>query len=229
MVATDVDARQRYDALFGRSLEDPERFWLDVANDVISWTQAPQRAFEQPDPPSFRWFPDGRTNLAYNALDRHVAGGRGEHPALIAINERGERQQLTYAQLLDAVETAAAALRALGIGFGDRVTIYMPTCVEAIIAMLATVRIGAIHCVVFAGFGAGALGERIRASGSRLVVATDITYRKGKDIDLLAIVDDALVAGRGDVEHVVVLRRSDASRPSREGELSWDQMLDSGD
>jgi acetyl-CoA synthetase len=207
MVATDADARQRYDALFRRSLEDPERFWLEVANEVISWTQPPDRAFEQPDPPSFRWFPGGRTNLAYNALDRHVAGGRGEHPALVGLNERGERQQLTYAQLHEVVEAASAALRALGIGHGDRVTIYMPTCVEAIVAMLATVRIGAVHNVVFAGFGAGALGDRIRASGSRLVIGSDVTYRKGNEVDLRSILAEALAGSPHDVEHVVMLER----------------------
>jgi acetyl-CoA synthetase len=105
----------------------------------------------------------------------------------------------------------------------------MPTSVEAIVAMLATVRIGAIHCVVFAGFGAGALGDRIRASGSRLVLTTDVTYRKGNDINLLAIVDDALDAGPSDVEHVVVLRRTDSSRAPRAGELTWDELLRAGE
>ena len=118
-------------------------------------------------PPTFRWFEGGLTNLAWNALDHHVAGGRGGHAALVGVNERGERRVFTYAELLSQVERIAAALRGLGIGKGDRVTIYMPTCPEAILLMLAVVRIGAIHLVVFAGFGSGALGDRIRASGSR--------------------------------------------------------------
>src|SRR2546428_2260820 len=105
----------------------------------------------------------------------------------------------------------------------------MPTSVEAIVAMLATVRIGAIHCVVFAGFGAGALDDRMRASGSRLVLTTDVTYRKGKDIDLLSIVDDALDSGPSDVEHVVVLRRGDASRSPRDTEMAWDAFIAAGD
>src|SRR5215210_5511086 len=116
----------------------------------------------------------------------------------------------------------------MGISKGDRLTIYMPTCPEAIMLMLATVRSGAIHSVLFAGFGAGALGDRIRASGSRLVLATDITYRKGRDVDLLAMVDDALDAGPSDVEHLVVLRRSSTSRPPRDGELAWDELLAAG-
>ena len=137
-----------------------------------------------------------QTNLAYNALDYHVKRGWGGHTALIYFNERGERRIFTYAQLLYEVERVAAALRGMGINKGDRLTIYMPTCPEAIILMLATVRIGAIHSVVFAGFGAKALGDRIQASGSRLVFTADVTYRKGKDTRLKEIVDEALQSGR---------------------------------
>jgi acetyl-CoA synthetase len=221
-------ARSRYDALYRRSLDEPEAFWLEAAQ-RLDWRRPPDRALELREPPTFAWFPRGHTNLAVNALDRHVAGGRSEQPALIGLDERGGRRSLTYQELLYEVERVAAGLRGLGIGMGDRLTIYMPTSVEAIVAMLATVRIGAIHCVVFAGFGAGALGDRIRASGSRLVLTTDVTYRKGNDIDLLAIVDDALDAGPSDVEHVVVLRRTDSSRAPRESELTWDELLRAGE
>ena len=225
--ATPDEARRRYDELYRRSLADPEAFWLEAAR-RLDWTRQPERALELRDRSSFTWFAGGRTNLSVNALDRHVAGDRGDVPALIALDERGGRRVLTYAELLTEVERIAAGLRGLGLGKGDRVTIYMPTSVEAIVAMLATVRIGAIHCVVFAGFGAGALGDRIRASGSRLVLTTDVTYRKGKDVDLLSIVDDAIDAGPSDVEHVVVLRRSDASRQPRDGELTWDELIEAG-
>jgi acetyl-CoA synthetase len=221
-------ARQRYDELYRRSLDDGETFWLEAAQ-RLDWTRTPDQALELHEPPTFAWFPGGRTNLAVNALDRHVADGRGDAAALIALDERGGRRSLTYRELLAEVERVAAGLRGLGIGKGDRLTIYMPTSTEAIVAMLATVRIGAIHCVVFAGFGAGALGDRVRASGSRLVLTSDVTYRKGKDIDLLAIVDDAIDAGPSDVEHVVVLRRTDSSRVARPGELSWDELLRAGE
>jgi acetyl-CoA synthetase len=222
------EARRRYDELYQRSLDDGEAFWLEAAKS-LDWTQPPERALELRQPPTFAWFPGGRTNLSSNALDRHVAAGRGDVTALIALNERDGRRSLTYRELLDEVERVAAGLRGLGVGKGDRVTIYMPTSADAIVAMLATVRIGAIHCVVFAGFGAGALGERIRASGSKLVLTTDVTYRKGKDVDLLAIVDDALADARGEVEHVVVLRRNAKSREPREGELSWAELLSAGE
>jgi acetyl-CoA synthetase len=225
---SDDAARRRYDELYRRSLDDSEAFWLEAAR-RLDWTTAPDRALELREPPTFAWFAGARTNLSTNALDRHVNAGRGDTTALIALDERGGRRSLTYRELLDEVERVSAGLRGLGIGEGDRLTIYMPTSVEAIVAMLATVRIGAIHCVVFAGFGAGALGDRIRASGSRLVLTADVAYRKGKDVDLLSIVDDALAADRGDVEKVVVLRRSIASRPPRKGELAWNDLLAAGD
>jgi acetyl-CoA synthetase len=222
------EARRRYDEFYRRSLDEGEAFWLEAAK-RLDWTRPPDRALELREPPTFAWFPGGRTNLSTNALDRHVEAGRGDTTALIALDERGGRRSLTYRELLDEVERVAAGLRGLGIGKGDRLTIYMPTSAEAIVAMLATARIGAIHCVVFAGFGAGALGDRIRASGSRLVLTSDVTYRKGKDVDLLTIVDAALDADRGDVEHVIVLRRGDVSRPPHEGELTWDELLRAGE
>jgi acetyl-CoA synthetase len=221
------EARTRYDSFYRRSLDDPEGFWLEAAG-RLAWRRRPDRAFEQPDPPSFRWFPGGRTNLSWNALDRHVEGGAGDRVALITIDERGGRREFTYRQLLDAVSDVAAGLRGLGIRKGDRLTIYMPTSAEAIIAMLATVRIGAIHCVVFAGFGSGALGDRIRASGSRLVLTTDVTYRKGRDVNLLSIVDEALAAGPSDVDHVVVLRRVAGSGPAGGLERSWSDFIAAG-
>ncbi|MGI8871924.1 MAG: haloacid dehalogenase type II [Candidatus Limnocylindria bacterium] len=219
MVVGATEARRGYDAFYRRSLEDPDGFWMEAA-EMIGWTQPPERAFEQAEAQTFRWFPGGRTNLAFNALDRHVAGGRGGHLAIIALDERGNRGTRTYAQLLQSVSEAAAALRAIGVGRGDRVTIYMPTCLEAIIAMLAIVRIGAIHSVVFAGFGAGALRDRIEASGSRVVITADLTYRKGKEIDLLSIVGAALDEGAGGVEHLVVLERGERLSPASGGRAS---------
>jgi acetyl-CoA synthetase len=223
-----VDPRRRYDAFHRRSLEDPDAFWSEAAQ-LIDWTTQPDRVFDQPEPPSFRWFPGGHTNLAYNALDRHVAAGRGDRTALIALDERGGRRTFSYRQLLGEVERAAAALRGLGLGRGDRLTLYMPTCAEAIVAMLAAVRIGAIHSVVFAGFGSGALGDRIRASGSRLVLAADVTFRKGKEVDLKTIVDHALSEDPGAVEHVVVLERQTGGAPmTRPRDMTWADFLAAG-
>src|SRR5919197_3753173 len=207
--------------------EDPDRFWGRAA-EQLPWLRKWERVFEWDYPP-FRWFVGGQTNLAYNCLDRHVARGAGGQTALIYVNERGERRLFTYAQLRREVERVAAALRGMGIQKGDRVTIYMPTCPEAIMLMLATVRIGAIHSVVFAGFGAGALGDRIQASGSKLVFTADVTYRKGREVRLKEIVDSALATGGENVEHVVVLRRSgDGGAPAAGRDLSWTEFLERG-
>src|SRR5712692_6762218 len=188
--------------------ERPDDFWAEAAGQ-LHWFKKWERVFQW-DFPVFRWFIGGETNLAYNCLDVHVRRGWGGHTALIYLNERGDRRSFSYAQMAREVERIAAALRGLGLGRGDRLTIYMPTCPEAIMLMLATVRIGAIHSVVFAGFGAGALGDRVRASGSRLVFTADVTYRKGKDVPLKEIVDAALAGGEHPVEHVVVLPRASA-------------------
>src|SRR4029453_14331779 len=130
----------------------------------------------------------------------------------------------TYIQLLYEVKRLAAALRGFGIRRGDRLTIYMPPCPESIVLMLATVRIGAIHSVIFAGFGAKALADRIQASGSRLVFTADATWRKGKSVRLKEIVDEALeTAG---VERVIVLQRTDQPAPMRPGrDVAWDAFL----
>src|SRR2546421_4009568 len=202
---------------------DPEGFWARAAHQ-LPWFRTWDRVFEW-DPPTFRWFLGAQTNLSYNCLDRHVAAGRGGHTALIALNERGERREYTYAQLLDAVTHLAAALRGLGIDKGDRIAIYMPTCAEAIALMLAAARIGAIHLVVFAGFGSGALGERLRLSGARALFTTDVTYRKGRDVRLKEIVDDAVNAAGQAVERVIVLGRT-GDVPLHEGrDIWWEDFL----
>src|ERR1044071_5498011 len=202
---------------------DPAGFWAREA-ERLPWFKKWDTVFDW-TPPTFRWFSGAETNLAYNCLDHHVANGRSGHGALIGVNELGERRTYTYGQLLREVERVAAALRGLGIGKGDRITIYMPTTPEAIMLMLATVRIGAIHSVVFAGFGATALADRITASGSRAVFTADLTYRKGNNVPLKWIVDDAVKAAGDVVEKVVVLQRAPTSEtpapPSSDKEIAW--------
>jgi len=204
--------------------QDPEAFWGRAAED-LPWFRKWDRVLDW-NRPTFQWFVGGKTNLAYNALDHHVKRGWGGHAALIYLNERGDRRVYTYASLLAEVRRAAAALRGLGIRKGDRLTLYMPTCPEAIILMLASVRIGAIHSVVFAGFGSKALGDRIQASGSRLVFTADITYRKGKETRLKEIVDDALANTETAVERVILLKRSSAPVAMKaERDISWEEFL----
>ena len=202
-------------------------YWAHAAQ-AVEWFRPWDRVFRR-DGVSFKWFEGGETNLCWNALDRHVRDGRGGHAALVYVNERGERQAFTYAQLLHRVSRMAAALRASGIGRGDRVTIYLPNSPEGVMAMLACARVGAIHCVVFAGFGASALADRIRASGSRLVVTCDASFRKGKEIRLKELVDAAVVLGGESVERVVVLQRTATAAPMSGGrDIGWDAWLASG-
>jgi acetyl-CoA synthetase len=207
-------------------VRDPEGFWARAASD-LPWFRTWDRVFEWTFP-TFRWFIGAQTNLAYNALDHHVAHGRADATALLYLNERGDRERYTYGELLDRVESVAAALRGIGITKGDRLTIYMPTSPDAIVLMLATVRIGAIHSVVFAGFGARALGDRIQASGSRLVFTADVTYRKGTHVPLKPIVDDALRTVDHVVEHVVVLQRTGTPPIDGTRDLTWSEFLRRG-
>jgi acetyl-CoA synthetase len=206
---------------------DPEGFWARAAKDC-HWFRLWDETFVW-EQPTFRWFVGGLTNLGYNCLDLHVARGRGEHTALIALDERGGRRTFTYGELLALVEEIGAALRGIGVGRGDRVAIYMPTIAETIAAMLATVRIGAIHLVVFAGFGAGALSERMRLAGARVLLTADVTYRKGRDADLWGIAREALEDPASPIERVVVLARGEAPELNPERDLTWDQFLALGE
>ena len=219
-----MDAHELVRAWRREASEDPEGFWSRAAAQ-LPWFRKWDRVLDW-QPPTFRWYAGGMSNLAYNAVDHHVAAGRGSHVALITENERGERKSLTYAELLQETKRVGAALRAMGIKKGDRIAIYMPTSAEAIILMLGAVRIGVVILVVFAGFGAGALGERIRLAGARAVFATDVTYRKGKDVPLLGIVAQA-IADTPTVERVVVLRRTGSTDRVRD-EVSWADFLAAG-
>lgn len=205
----------------GEARDDPDAFWRRASEDLF-WARSPERIFES-SPPTFRWFGGGTTNISYAAVDRNLEEGRGGHTALICLREDGERCSLTYAALHYHVRRTAAALRALGVDRGDRVTVYMPTCAEAIVAMLAVLRIGAVHSVVFAGFGSGALADRIAASGSRVVLTADITLRKGREVDLVAIVREAVNVADSPVERIVMLKRS--SEGGRAGPLQDDPRL----
>jgi len=214
--------------MLSRALDDPEGFWGEVASE-LHWFQRWDKAFEW-NYPKFSWFNGGVTNLAYNCLERNIERGKGNKPAIIWENGEGlPRRVFTYSELLFEVKRFAAALKSLGVKRGDRVTIYMPMVPEAAIAMLACTRIGAIHSVVFGGFGYGALADRIEDAESRLVVTADVAYRRGGLVNLKEIVDEALKTGKSKVERVVVLKRGEKVPPMTAGrDLFWDEAIEKG-
>jgi len=215
-------------SMLKRALEDPEGFWGDAAKE-LHWFRRWDRVFEW-NYPNFSWYKGATTNLAYNCLERNIDNGRGNHPAIIWENGEGfPSRSLTYSQLLDEVKRFANALKALGVNRGDRVTIYMPMVPEAAIAMLATVRIGAIHSVVFGGFGYGALSDRLLDAGSTLIVTADVGYRRGSPIKLKEVVDESLRTSATKVRKVIVLKRAENDLPMVSGrDILWQDALEQG-
>ena len=214
--------------MLARALQDPEGFWGEVASELY-WFRRWEKVFEW-NYPEFSWFRGGATNLSYNCLERNVEGGRGNKPALVWENGEGLRRRvLTYDELLSQVKTFAAALKGSGVGRGDRVTIYMPMVPEAAIAMLACTRIGAIHSLVFGGFGFGALADRIEDAESRIVVTADVGYRRGSVINLKEVVDEALRSRPLKVERTIVLQRGEKSPPMTSGrDMFWNEAAEKG-
>jgi acetyl-CoA synthetase len=210
------------------ALEDPEGFWGDAAKD-LHWFKRWDRVFEW-NYPDFSWYKGATTNLAYNCLERNIDNGRGNHRAIIWENGEGfPSRSLTYGQLLDEVKRFAGGLKALGVNRGDRVTIYMPMVPEAAIAMLATARIGAIHSVVFGGFGYGALSDRLVDAGSTVIVTADVGYRRGSPIKLKEVVDETLRTSATKIRKVIVLNRSGNDLPMVSGrDMLWQEALEQG-
>jgi acetyl-CoA synthetase len=211
--------------MLAQALEDPEGFWGEVASE-LHWFKRWEKAFEW-NYPNFSWFKGGITNLAYNCLERNIERGKGSKPAIIWENGEGlPRRALTYDELLLAVKKFAAALKFLGVGRGDRVTVYMPMVPEAAIAMLACTRIGAIHSIVFGGFGYGALANRIEDAESSVVITADVGYRRGTVLNLKKVVDEALRSYPNKVRKVIVLKRGEKAPEMTPGrDLFWNEAI----
>ena len=189
-----------------RSLADRDAFWRERAA-LIDWQTPFSQVLDDSAPPFARWFVGGRTNLCHNALDRHLAT-RERQPALVFVStETGARKTYTYGELHAEVNTFAAILKAQGVGKGDRVLIYMPMIAEAVFAMLATVRIGAVHSVVFGGFAASSLATRIEDAKPRIMITADAGMRGGKAVPYRHLVDEALSLARHPPASVVVVDR----------------------
>ncbi|NEM92186.1 acetate--CoA ligase [Galbitalea soli] len=194
-------------SLYERAAASRVEFWADQARELLDWETPFTTALDWSGAPVAKWFADGRLNVAYNCLDRHVLAGHGERIALHWEGENGDTASYSYAELTRAVKQAANAIAALGVGQGDRVAIYLPVIPEAVIAMLAVARLGAVHSVVFGGFSSESLRSRIDDAGAKLVITADGGWRKGKVFPLKDAVDGALANGTSTVEHVLVVRR----------------------
>jgi acetyl-CoA synthetase len=202
--AADAIARPE---LYEEAASDRLEFWATQARNLLHWHTPFTRTLDWTDPPFAKWFDDGTLNASFNCLDRHVLAGNGERVAIHWEGEPGDTRTLTYAQLTDEVKRAANLLTSLGIREGDRVAIYLPVIPEAVIAMLAVARIGAVHSVVFGGFSAESLRSRIDDADAKLVITADGGWRKGKVSALKPAVDAALELGEHRVKHVLVVRR----------------------
>jgi len=212
--------------IYAEAKADRLGFWAKQANQ-LHWHKPFTQILDWSEAPFARWFYDGELNISYNCLDRHVEAGNGDRIAIHFEGEPGDTRTITYAQLTDEVKRAANVLTKLGIKAGDRVAIYMPMIPEAIIAMQAVVRIGAVHSVVFGGFSADSLSTRIEDAQAKLVITADGGYRKGKATSLKPAVDQALSGGRcPSVKNVLVVKRTNQAvdwQPGRD--LDWAEHL----
>jgi acetyl-CoA synthetase len=203
--AVHVKGMDAYRRMHERALADPDGFWGDVARE-LRWSTPFRRALGAP-PPAATWFDGGRTNLSENCLDRHVDAGRGGATALVWEGEPGEVVRWSYARLLEETCRFASVLTSLGVKAGDRVAIYLPMIPEIAAAMLACARIGAPHTVIFGGFSAQAVRDRVEDAGADVVVTADGGWRRGAVVPLKPAVDEA-IAGLAHVRHVLVVRRT---------------------
>src|SRR3974390_703097 len=213
-----IHSLEQYEAMYKQSIEDPEAFWAGVARE-LHWFKPWDKVLEW-NLPWAKWFVGGRMNLSYNCLDRHLDGPRANKNAIIWEGEPGEIRRLTYAELHAEVQRFANGLKALGIRKGDRVAIYMGMTPELAIALLACARIGAIHSVIFGGFAANAIADRVNDAGCVAIITQDTSYRRGTEGQLKRTVDEGMPACLT-VKHVIVYRRTGSSVSMIESRGRW--------
>lgn len=214
-----VNSMAEYERLWAYSAEQPERFWAEQAESLLSWERRWDRVLDW-QLPHAHWFVGAKLNASYNCLDRHLSTWRKNKAAIIWEGEPGEQRTLTYNDLHREVCRCANTIKSLGIQKGDRVTIYMPLVPELAIAMLACARIGATHNVVFGGFSSEAIADRNNDAQARLVITADGGYRRGSVVPLKTNVDAALLKSPT-VEKVLVLRRTGQDIPMQAGRDVW--------
>jgi propionyl-CoA synthetase len=215
----------RYQDVYRASLEDPDGFWRSAAA-AVDWDREPATILDRYNAPFFRWFPDGMLNTCHNAVDRHVAAGHGDRLALIHDSAvTGSVRRYTYAELLAEVSTFAGVLTGLGVGTGDRVVIYLPMVPEAVIAMLACARIGAVHSVVFGGFAPAELAVRIDDARPAVIVSASCGIEPTRVVPYLPMLDRALELAEHQPRARVMLQRPQLIAQWRAGDLDWHEAM----
>ncbi len=213
------------EAELARSLSDPARFWAEAA-EQIEWVRRPRAVMDSSTPPMVRWFAGGMLNTCYNALDLHVAMGRGDQVALIHDSPvTNTLRRFSYRELLDEVARFAGALRDLGVEKGDRVLLYMPMVPEAVIGMLASARLGAVHSVVFGGFAPNELAQRIQHAAPKVILSASCGIEPGRVVAYKPLLDEAIEAASNKPTHCVVLQRREQRAELTPGrDLDWDEL-----
>ncbi len=222
-----VSGMDHYKRLVAEAEKDYEGYWANHARTLLDWKKPFTQVLDESNAPFYKWFADGVLNASYNCLDRHVAAGLGDKVAIIFEADDGKVTKVTYRELLARVGQFANALKSLGVKKGDRVLIYLPMGIEGVVAMQACARIGATHSVVFGGFSALALRDRIQDTGATVVVTSDGQFRGGKALPLKAIVEEAFAMGGCEsVRHVIVNKRTGMDiewHPERD--LWWSEVI----
>ncbi len=217
-----VPGMEAYQALVKQAEEDYEGYWANHARKLLDWHKPFNTVLDESEAPFFKWFPDGELNVSYNCLDRQVNNGLGDKVAILFEADDGKVTKVTYSDLLTRVCKMANALKSVGVKCGDRVVIYLPMSIEGIVAMQACARIGATHSVVFGGFSAQSLRDRLESSGAVALITSDGQFRGGKALPLKPIADEALSMGGCDaVKSVLVVKRTGGDVNMVEGRDQW--------
>ncbi|HET9162788.1 MAG TPA: acetate--CoA ligase [Solirubrobacterales bacterium] len=207
-------------SVYAEAAADPQAWWLRQATELLDWSKEPSESLDESNPPFYKWFADGELNVSANCLDRHVAAGLGDRVAFHWRGEEGEERDITYAELLADTQRFANALRDRGIEKGDVVGIYLPMIPQVVVAMLACARIGAVHNVVFGGFSAEAVRERMEFSEAKALITADGARRKGKTAPVKAKVDEVM-GGVGSIETIFVVKHTEEECEMQEGRDVW--------
>ena len=217
---------EKFNKIYTESINHPEKFWQEASNDIF-WFKKPTKILNKSNPPFYKWYENGITNTCYNALDIHIDKGKGKQTALIYDSPiTGTKNKFSYEELRTKVSKFAGALKNQGVNKGDRVIIYMPMIPEAVVAMLACARIGAIHSVVFGGFASTELASRIDDSKAKLLVTASCGFEPGRTVEYKPLVDEAIKHAQHKISKMILFQREgNEVKLNAPIEISWDEAL----